>query len=518
MEDTEDKKTSPETALDAVLPHGLPDEDTFLDEDRLFNEVNLLRVEGYYFCLDPRAASHRLHKQTFIERLKLPDALVEHPISIEPHPTYGYPSVLAYKVLQAIMKKLTDYGYPSPESVSFTQRELARLCGRQSFGGKQSQEFFRAAMQLNSTRVWCSFYDKASKLWQAMTFYVVDSCLFSGMGQNIQHCVFHLHPAIIQSLNNRYSFCLNYSRMEGLEPIGTALYKRLFFHFSNLYSRLGSETFTFTKDYAAICASWLGGIKPERYKSMILSNQLGRHLRDIKEHRLIRSVAIEKNADGSGFNLLFHPGSGFFEDYRRFYGATVQLEMQFQKVSDEHTIQQPIELVAYFYRRLYGIDAVDDTIFSDRETAFAVSLLAHHNFETVQAWIDFALQEAKATGFAMKTFGGIRIYGPAFEARQKELEKSRQWQQAQAEQRQERSLREAYARFQREEIRRARERLGTDELTALETEVRAALAHEEIPEIGARFLLRVRTDQAIVQRCHIPTFEQWRADQVSTHP
>ncbi len=43
--------------------------------------------------------------------------------------------------------------------------------------------------------------------------------------------------------------------MEGLEPIGTALYKRLFFHFSNLYSRLGSETFTFTKDYAAICAS-----------------------------------------------------------------------------------------------------------------------------------------------------------------------------------------------------------------------------------------------------------------------
>ena len=38
----------------------------------------------------------------------------------------------------------------------------------------------------------------------------------------------------------------------------------------------------FTKDYEAICKEWLGGLKPEKYKSLIISNQLGRHLAALK--------------------------------------------------------------------------------------------------------------------------------------------------------------------------------------------------------------------------------------------
>jgi hypothetical protein len=45
----------------------LPSEDS--GDDRLFNEINLLRLEGYYFCLDPRAATKRKTKLEFIERI-----------------------------------------------------------------------------------------------------------------------------------------------------------------------------------------------------------------------------------------------------------------------------------------------------------------------------------------------------------------------------------------------------------------------------------------------------------------
>ena len=48
-----------------------------------------------------------------------------------------------------------------------------------------------------------------------------------------------------------------------LEPIGMALYKRLFYHFSNLYHpRRSRDDLRFEKDYEDICNEWLGGWRP----------------------------------------------------------------------------------------------------------------------------------------------------------------------------------------------------------------------------------------------------------------
>jgi hypothetical protein len=84
----------------SIEPHR--GEDRQSEEDRLFHEINLLRLEGYYFCLDPKAASRRKASEEFFERLKNREEIAQRPITISPHPSYGYPSVLAYKVLQAI--------------------------------------------------------------------------------------------------------------------------------------------------------------------------------------------------------------------------------------------------------------------------------------------------------------------------------------------------------------------------------------------------------------------------------
>ena len=199
--------------------------------------------------------------------------------------------------------------------------------GAPPYGGWNQEQFYRAIKQLHKTDITCWFYRKDKKEWSAVTFTLLDSVLFSGKGSGITQCCAHIHPIIIKSLNDRFSFCLNYRRMESLEPISVALFKRLFFHFSNLYSQHKNRDFSFTKDYASICATWLGGMKPERYKSKIDSNQLGRHLTALRHVKLIRSWEIEKNAQGDGFNLTFFPGEGFFEDYERFYINGLQLEM-----------------------------------------------------------------------------------------------------------------------------------------------------------------------------------------------
>ena len=63
----------------------------------------------------------------------------ERPVSIEIHPSYGQPSILAYKIVQAIFLKMTEAGEPYPNVIAFTQREFARLVGTNTWGGKDSQ-------------------------------------------------------------------------------------------------------------------------------------------------------------------------------------------------------------------------------------------------------------------------------------------------------------------------------------------------------------------------------------------
>jgi hypothetical protein len=61
--------------------------------------------------------------------------------------------VFVYKVYQAILKKLSDYGYPVPEGVSFSHRELMRLVRRTSTGGKNSKELVRVLNQFKHTAI-----------------------------------------------------------------------------------------------------------------------------------------------------------------------------------------------------------------------------------------------------------------------------------------------------------------------------------------------------------------------------
>jgi hypothetical protein len=289
-----------------------------------------------------------------------------------------------------------------------------------------------------------------------------------------------------------------------------ALYKRLYFDFSNIYSKKRSKDFTFRKDYADICRIWLGGLKVLRFKAKILKEQLGRHCEALKKRGLIKKYEIEKNAAQDGFNIVFHPGEGFFEDYERFYSRKFQTELPFTLAYDENTIQKPQEAVRYFYQKLYGTDTVSDIALSEKETSFASSLFERHNAEEIRTFVDYGLAEATKTNFDIKTFGGLKKYYLPYTkhltARARTTTKEAEEDEKRV---QERKL-AAYDFYRQEEVAKIRGALSLDEIEAIENRIREEL---EAQHSGAKIFsgwIRQRADRAIAEKHGVLSFEEWQ--------
>src|SRR5215212_11382235 len=88
--------------------------------EHFMEEVNILELEGYYFCLNKNQASD-LTKRTIS-----PGELADKPVTIV-FSDYGRPSELAYKLLQAAFFKLTQESFDTNGWVSFSWRELLGL-------------------------------------------------------------------------------------------------------------------------------------------------------------------------------------------------------------------------------------------------------------------------------------------------------------------------------------------------------------------------------------------------------
>ncbi len=492
------------------LQHTIPPE---LQDARLFNEINLLRLEGFYFCLDPKEAARRTHaKYEFFEIIKRPKSEIEkRPVVIVPNPHYGYPSILAYKVLQAIMRKLSWFSYPMPDTVSFSQRELARLVGRASFGGYDQEHFYNAIRQLRTTEAAHWFYDKVTGEWSNRTIQILDTDIWSGRELQITRCEVQIHHSIVESLNNRHAMCLNFARMEELAPIGVALFKRLFFHFSNLYSVKHTKKFTYTKSYASVCTTWLGGLKVLKYQSKILQEQLGKHLDALKHTTLIKDFAIEKNAKGDGFNLVFTPGDGFFEDYDRFYLKHIEIEQEYHRHEEHKRTEQPMRLVEKFYQNLYHRGDLSGMVILDKEIELAKTLLETYSPEEISDLILYTIDAATRTKFAIRSFGGVKVYLNAWLDEKATKAKRTALQQKQAAKEREQRLRDQYDLWWHQEVGQLRASVPPEEITALEEAATAELMEEHQNPLGFSLLVRVRTEARLAERYRVLSFEDWKA-------
>ena len=173
-----------------------------------------------------------------------------------------------------------------------------------------------------------------------------------------------------------------------------------------MHERKREGSLKFTKDYDAICAEWLGGLKREKYKSKIIQNQFGRHFNALKATGLISRATVGKNKADTGFNLTFYPGPGFFEDYQAYYLDKKPARQTMRTVAELQEVKA-LELVAYFHRQL---GRHERTRFEDHETSYADELLAKHTEAEVRDLIDYAVAEAPKTDWNPLFFGSLKRF------------------------------------------------------------------------------------------------------------
>ena len=317
---------------------------------KLYLENTLLRVSGALFSHDAKRA------RTRTAPIELNSNVADKRITIRVDPEYGQPGPLAHKVFVALMSKHSGYGRPVQREISFRQRELARLIGRE-WSGDASQQFVRALQEIHHTFVKASFQSQRSKLWQEHSFNIFPEITISRRTEKspvIEACVVALAEPVLASLRDSHFTCLNYALMGQLSTIGQALYMRLFFHFANLYEEMGKSRLSVTKRYDDICVEWLGGLTVLRYRSSIERDQLGPHLNQLRTVGFLASYALDETSDGEGFKISFRPGPTFIADYERYYLRRAQGELQWEFHEERRDIQEPLQAVRLFIEKRTG--------------------------------------------------------------------------------------------------------------------------------------------------------------------
>src|ERR1700692_60560 len=117
----------------------------------VYLESTLLRVFGVLFCHDPKRARSRTGK------IEINRGVAEKGIAVRFDLEYAQPGPFAHKVAMAVIRKQSGFGRPAQKAISFSQRELIRMTGRKSMGGRQSEELLLALKQIRYSHVLAHF-------------------------------------------------------------------------------------------------------------------------------------------------------------------------------------------------------------------------------------------------------------------------------------------------------------------------------------------------------------------------
>jgi hypothetical protein len=152
-----------------------------------------------------------------------------------------------------------------------------------------------------------------------------------------------------------------------------------------------------------------------------------------------------------------------------------------------------------------------DGFVSSTDVSTARELLAAIPMDDMPAFIDYALKEAKKTGFAVQRLGGLKQYLPSYLAWQEKAVARRAQTTARATHDREVARREAYQRARREEAETLFETLPPNEREDLNASAQALAArYSGSLQNSMRNFHKTRL---IVERYgdRLSSFEQWRA-------
>lgn len=436
--------------------------------DKLYMENTLLRVFGALFCHDAKRARVRTGK------IELNRGDKEKHLTVRLDPEYGQPGPFAHKVAVAVIKKQSDYGRPVRKSISFSERELMRLAGRASWGGRDSEELAIALRQIRYTHLIAHF--KINARLVERDFSIFNEVMIERRESHhdpIVACTIVLADPIVQALEDEHFTCLNHALMTRVSTIGQAIYMRLFFHFANLYDGRSRNRLTFTKRYDDICAEWLGGLVVAQHKSKI-EERLGLHLAQLVEIGFLASYSIEKAktfSKAGGFVLGFRPGPAFFDDYDRFYRRQ-QATHKWDFHADQRDIGTPLQVAYLFTEKRTGQPAASIAYVNSKDVETAKQLLREVPFEEIPAFLDYALAAARRTNFDVQSLGGTKQYLGSYKASKVAEAAARARAEQERPRKETQANRSAYESHRRKQAARLFKTLPTSEQAAIRDHAR----------------------------------------------
>ncbi len=426
--------------------------------EKLFMENTLLRVTGALFCHDPKRAA--THTDVIVVNSGADGKLIK----IRPDSELGQPGQLAHKVFVALIKKHSDYGLPVQNEISFSKRELSALIGRSSWGGHYSEQLSRALYQIHRTFI-TTYFKKGEGRFVEHSFAIFPEIIIERRefaSDPIEACTVRLAEPIIKSLEEQHFICLNYELMQELATIGQAMYMRLFFHFANLYDGKNEASLVLQKRYEAICTEWLGGLKVLQHKSKIVGEQLGSHLDQLTNTGFLKAYTVERAKDGEGFVLSFWPGKLFFEDYDHFYRRQGKHRPTRSQATDQRAIGDPMRVAQLFAERRDGRPLAEGFV-SSTDVSAAREILGAIPIDDIHTFLDYALNEAKKTDFAVQRLAGLRQYIPGYLAWREKTAIRKVQTTARLKREKEEAEKETYQRARRQEAEALFERLPQQE-------------------------------------------------------
>jgi hypothetical protein len=469
-------------------------------------ENTLLRVAGALFCHDAKRAPTRT------QEIELNRGVTDKKVVIRPDPRLGQPGPLAHKIFVALIKKHSNYGRPIQPDVSFTKRELMRLIGRSKWGGRDSEQLTRALDEIHHAFVRTNFKTKGGHYAEHSFNIFPEVYLERAEAETdpVEKCTVTLARPIITSLQDEHFTCLNHTLMQQLGTIGQALYMRLFFHFANLHQDHPRRRPTFSKRYDDICAEWLGGLTVHQHPSTIERDQLGPHLRQLRQANFLASYHITEAARGDGLVLTFRPGATFVLDYDRFYRGRHQGEMQFEFHADRQDVAQPLKVAYLFIEKQTGRPIKDIPYVSSKDVETAKQLLAKVSFEEMPKFLTYGLAEAKKTKFDVQTLGGLKQYLAGYVQHRGTRDATLAAQAARAARDREEADQIAYDQYRRQTADRTFAELPAAEQETIEVLARAKQSHKGPL---AETLFKVARARLVADRyaAKIASFEAWRA-------
>ena len=419
----------------------------------------------------------------------------------------------------AVIRKQSSFGRPAQKTISFSQRELIRMTGRNSMGGRQSEELALALKQIRYSHVVAHFKKEDRSIEH--DFSIFNEVLIERRASPtdpIVACTIVIADPIIQSLNDKHFTCLNHALMQQLGTIGAALYMRLFNHFATQYDGHHLDRVVFKKRYEHICTEWLGGITVLKHRSKILGEQLGTHLDQLVSLGFLRSYALTPAEGRDGLVLTFRPGERFMVDYRTFYTRRSPGEVRFTFHDENRAIGDPHRVAYLFIEKRTGRKPDATAYVSSKDVETAKELLGHVSLAQMPDFLDYALAEAGKTRFDLQTLGGVRQYLNGYQqSLQRRTAAMKAVDARQAAERQT-QLRLDYDQYRRTEAQRQFDRLPADEQASIDALARTKLnASGRATSYMAQTLLRVEKLRLTTERhpCSIADFDQWSASRAA---